>query len=82
MITFTFDSVTPNGVAQIDSESGLTSQICTIVTKLSGIVKGNTLIQDTVTFSVASTMSITDAWISIRDTQAPAWVAANYAASV
>ena len=79
MATFTFNDVIAEGSPSINSETGETSQLCTVVTLLSGLVKPDMKLTDSVTFIVSSSDSITAAWLNIRDVQAPQWVADNYA---
>jgi hypothetical protein len=78
MVEFNFNNVIAEGSATINPATGETSQVCTVVTEMTGLVIGTKLLTDLVTFTVDSSLSITEAWINIRDVQAPQWVEDNY----
>ena len=87
MITYTLEKVVAEGSATVNQETGNTVQACTITTKISGLKIGDKLLTDGVDFEVpnseivGSEMPIVAAWLYIRDTLAPAWVAENYSAA-
>lgn len=78
MITYTFERVIAEGSATINPNTGETTQDCSVITKISGLVIGEKLLTDAVTFTVGSDLSIINAWLNIKDVQAPKWVADNY----
>lgn len=78
MIIYSFEKVIAEGSATINPETGETTQLCSVVTKISGLVIGDKLLTDSVIFTVGSDLSIINAWLDIRDNQAPQWVSNNY----
>jgi hypothetical protein len=81
MATFTFKEVIAEGSANINPETGETTVNTTVVTTLSGLVKPDMLLTDSVKFVVDSKLSITEAWADISKVQAPKWVETNYSNS-
>lgn len=76
MIKFTLTNIVAQGAVVI-MDGGKATQTVTIINTMSGLPVGSKQLEDTVTFEVDSSLSISAAWANIQ-AQAQEWFAKNY----